>query len=281
MRSGGGRGRPPRDRRRRALHPAVRFGDAGGHRVLRARGRRGRAAAARRRRAHRRERRVPHRPDRDRDRHGVPAVGGRVGAGAAVAPPPPDRDGRAPRCTTPRARSAPAILDAVVDPSELEASALEAAERWAKLPRSAYRGQVRMNRGDGARPPRRRHRGRPGPDLRRTGLTRTAAIRRLPRDRRVGGGSVVSVSQLVQAFFHGPPATPRERSCRSSSSGCSSWRWPSTCCCGARSSGGCRWCARCRASSSRATTCSPPAASTGGSRASATTTPISRSRRAP
>ena len=40
------------------------------------------------------------------------------------------------------------FLDAVVDPAQLEAAALEAAQRWAKLPRGAYRGQVRMNRGD-------------------------------------------------------------------------------------------------------------------------------------
>ena len=40
------------------------------------------------------------------------------------------------------------FLDAVVDPDRLGASAVEAATRWAKLPRGAYRGQVRMNRGD-------------------------------------------------------------------------------------------------------------------------------------
>ena len=40
------------------------------------------------------------------------------------------------------------FLDAVVDPDLLGARALEAAERWATLPRAAYRGQVRMNRGD-------------------------------------------------------------------------------------------------------------------------------------
>jgi enoyl-CoA hydratase len=39
------------------------------------------------------------------------------------------------------------FLDTVVDADLLEASALEAAQRWAKLPRGAYRGQVRMNRG--------------------------------------------------------------------------------------------------------------------------------------
>jgi enoyl-CoA hydratase len=38
-------------------------------------------------------------------------------------------------------------LDAVVDPDLLESTALAAAGRWAKLPRGAYRGQVRMNRG--------------------------------------------------------------------------------------------------------------------------------------
>ena len=40
------------------------------------------------------------------------------------------------------------FLDAVVDPDLLESTALEAAARWAKFPRGAYRGQVRMNRGD-------------------------------------------------------------------------------------------------------------------------------------
>jgi enoyl-CoA hydratase len=39
-------------------------------------------------------------------------------------------------------------LDGVVAPELLEASALEAAQRWASLPRGAYRGQVRMNRGE-------------------------------------------------------------------------------------------------------------------------------------
>lgn len=38
-------------------------------------------------------------------------------------------------------------LDEVVAPEALAATALEAALRWAKLPRGAYRGQVRMNRG--------------------------------------------------------------------------------------------------------------------------------------
>jgi enoyl-CoA hydratase len=40
------------------------------------------------------------------------------------------------------------FLDAVVDPDALEASAREKALQWAELPRAAYRGQVRMNRGD-------------------------------------------------------------------------------------------------------------------------------------
>jgi enoyl-CoA hydratase len=40
------------------------------------------------------------------------------------------------------------FLDAVVDAGQLAAAALEAATRWASLPRGAYRGQVRMNRGD-------------------------------------------------------------------------------------------------------------------------------------
>lgn len=39
------------------------------------------------------------------------------------------------------------FLDGVVDAARLDASALEAAQRWASLPRGAYRGQVRMNRG--------------------------------------------------------------------------------------------------------------------------------------
>ena len=39
-------------------------------------------------------------------------------------------------------------LDAVVDPDALAGAALEAAQRWAALPRAAYRGQVRMNRAD-------------------------------------------------------------------------------------------------------------------------------------
>jgi enoyl-CoA hydratase len=38
-------------------------------------------------------------------------------------------------------------LDAVAEPDQLEERAFEAATRWAKLPRAAYRGQVRMNRG--------------------------------------------------------------------------------------------------------------------------------------
>ena len=39
------------------------------------------------------------------------------------------------------------FLDGVVDADLLAATALEAAQRWAGLPRNAYRGQVRMNRG--------------------------------------------------------------------------------------------------------------------------------------
>ena len=39
------------------------------------------------------------------------------------------------------------VLDGVVDADLLAACALEAAQRWASLPRNAYRGQVRMNRG--------------------------------------------------------------------------------------------------------------------------------------
>ncbi len=40
------------------------------------------------------------------------------------------------------------FLDLVVEPHLVELSTLEAASRWAKLARGAYRGQVRMNRGD-------------------------------------------------------------------------------------------------------------------------------------
>lgn len=40
------------------------------------------------------------------------------------------------------------FLDAVVDADALADRAAEAATRWAKLPRAAYRGQVRQNRGD-------------------------------------------------------------------------------------------------------------------------------------
>jgi enoyl-CoA hydratase len=40
------------------------------------------------------------------------------------------------------------FLDAVVEPDALVASAHEQALQWAELPRAAYRGQVRMNRGD-------------------------------------------------------------------------------------------------------------------------------------
>jgi enoyl-CoA hydratase len=40
------------------------------------------------------------------------------------------------------------FLDAVVEPDLLAESALEAANRWAKLARGAYRAQVHVNRGD-------------------------------------------------------------------------------------------------------------------------------------
>jgi enoyl-CoA hydratase len=40
------------------------------------------------------------------------------------------------------------FLDAVVEPDELLAAATAEAQRWAELPRGAYRGQVLMNRGD-------------------------------------------------------------------------------------------------------------------------------------
>jgi enoyl-CoA hydratase len=47
----------------------------------------------------------------------------------------------------PEGACAAGFLDMVVEPHLVELSALEAASRWAKLPRGAYRGQVRMNRG--------------------------------------------------------------------------------------------------------------------------------------
>jgi enoyl-CoA hydratase len=40
------------------------------------------------------------------------------------------------------------FLDAAVAPEELDAAALAEAQRWASLPRAAYRGQVLMNRGE-------------------------------------------------------------------------------------------------------------------------------------
>jgi enoyl-CoA hydratase len=40
------------------------------------------------------------------------------------------------------------FLDSVVDADRLDEAALDAANRWAKLPRGAYRGQVHMNRGE-------------------------------------------------------------------------------------------------------------------------------------
>jgi len=40
------------------------------------------------------------------------------------------------------------FLDAVVPPDDLPGAALAEAQRWAALPRAAYRGQVRMNRGE-------------------------------------------------------------------------------------------------------------------------------------
>jgi enoyl-CoA hydratase len=39
------------------------------------------------------------------------------------------------------------FLDAVVEPDALDAAAMAEAARWAELPRPAYAGQVRMNRG--------------------------------------------------------------------------------------------------------------------------------------
>src|SRR4051794_11227818 len=48
----------------------------------------------------------------------------------------------------PHGATSAGFLDLVVEPHLVELSALEAAGRWAKLPRAAYRGQVRMNRGD-------------------------------------------------------------------------------------------------------------------------------------
>jgi enoyl-CoA hydratase len=40
------------------------------------------------------------------------------------------------------------FLDEVVDPADLEATALAAAQRWAELPRGAYAGQVKLLRGE-------------------------------------------------------------------------------------------------------------------------------------
>ena len=52
------------------------------------------------------------------------------------------------RMYDPDSAAAAGFLDAVVEPHLVELSALETAGRWAKLPRHAYRGQVRMNRSD-------------------------------------------------------------------------------------------------------------------------------------
>jgi enoyl-CoA hydratase len=48
----------------------------------------------------------------------------------------------------PEGARAVGYLDSVVEPDRLEAAGFEAAERWAKLSRRAYHGQVRVNRGD-------------------------------------------------------------------------------------------------------------------------------------
>jgi enoyl-CoA hydratase len=48
----------------------------------------------------------------------------------------------------PDGAAAAGFLDSVVEPADLDAAAAEAAARWAKLARHAYRGQVRMNRAD-------------------------------------------------------------------------------------------------------------------------------------
>ncbi len=65
-----------------------------------------------------------------------------------VATPLPARDGRCARCTTPTARPKPASSTRWWMPTGSTRAALEAARRWAELPRAAYRGQVRMNRSD-------------------------------------------------------------------------------------------------------------------------------------
>jgi enoyl-CoA hydratase len=52
------------------------------------------------------------------------------------------------RMYDPEGAAAAGFLDEVVAPDALAATSAEAAQRWAKLPRGAYRGQVRMNRGD-------------------------------------------------------------------------------------------------------------------------------------
>jgi enoyl-CoA hydratase len=48
----------------------------------------------------------------------------------------------------PDAAAEAGFLDAVVDADRLAETALDAARRWATLPRGAYRGQVHMNRGE-------------------------------------------------------------------------------------------------------------------------------------
>ena len=190
----------------------------------------------------------------------LPRWAAELAARAAVAPPAPDRDGRR-QDVRPRRR--------MRRPDSSTRSSIPICSRRPRsrrppggpsCPAGAYRGQVRMNRGDVL--------GRLPTRSRPTGAGPSTYPSDSPRARRSTGrrwSAVVAsapVSPLVGPVLIGPFASLRERSCCSSSSGWSSWRGPSTCCCGARNSGGSRWCARCRASCSRATTCSPRAGST-------------------
>ena len=165
QRAGGGG--QARHRRRRALHAHVRLADAGRRGVHRSRDRGGRAAAARRRRAHRRARRVPHRAHRDRSSawccRGGRSSSRRSDCRSATSRTPPS----APRIYDPDGAVDAGFLDSVV--------AARSARRGGRgrgrsggpsFPRDAYRGQVRMCRGERARPARRGDRRRPGPGVR-------------------------------------------------------------------------------------------------------------------
>ena len=161
------------------------------------------------------------------------------------------------------------FLDAVVEPDAARRRPPPRRRRAGpSCPRGAYRGPGAHEPGRPARPARRRDRRRPGPSLRRPGVTpesRCPEQRRTGTDRRICGCSPVLA--LRGSFV------------LRSSSGSSSWPGPSTCCSGARSSAGWRM----------VRVAAGPAA--GGRRrpdderdlradrrASATTTPTSRSR---